>query len=64
VYRRGRENLSRKGVQELKRAQALERTNEREKRSAKEQIAVLDKRLGKDIGAESERTRLSKLKVG
>lgn len=43
---------------EAKLESALQRKAEREKRSPKEQLALLDKRLGKDQGAARERARL------
>lgn len=40
--------------------EALERKAERDKRSAKQQLAVLDARLGKGLGAKKEREQLAK----
>jgi len=40
--------------------EAIERNEERAKRSAAEQIAYLDTRLGKGQGATKERARLAK----
>lgn len=42
---------------------ALERQNSREKRSNKDQLAILDKRLGVGIGAKKERERLANTKT-
>jgi hypothetical protein len=39
--------------------EALERAEERDKRSAKQQLEVLDRRLGKGVGAKKERERLA-----
>lgn len=44
-----------------KNKEAEERAKERSKRSHKDQLAVLDSRLGKGIGASKERTRLAAL---
>lgn len=40
--------------------EAMERKAERDKRSAKQQLAVLDARLGKGAGAKKEREQLAK----
>ena len=40
---------------------AKERKQRREKRSPQEQLALLDRRLGKGVGARKERARLKKL---
>ena len=41
-------------------ADAADRARERNLRTPEEQLAVLDKRLGKDVGAKRERKRLDK----
>jgi hypothetical protein len=41
--------------------EAENRQSERSKRSNKDQLAVLDSRLGKDVGASKERLRLKSL---
>lgn len=41
--------------------EAEERAKERSKRSHKDQLAVLDSRLGKDVGAAKERMRLNSI---
>lgn len=41
------------------REEAEERKAERNKRSAKQQLAVLDERLGKGVGAKKEREKLA-----
>lgn len=47
---------------EARKAQALARQVVRDNRSAKEQLTLLDKRLGKGIGATQERARLETIK--
>jgi len=47
--------------QEEKRTLAEENRTARDARSAKEQIAALDHRLGKGVGAKKERYRLNKV---
>lgn len=42
-----------------KRHEAITRQSERDQRSAEEQIAILDRRLGPGVGAERERARLN-----
>lgn len=42
-----------------RREEAVERQAERDKRTAKQQIEMLDFRLGKGVGAKKERARLS-----
>ena len=44
----------------IRHEEALERQAVRDTRSNKEQLQVLDRRLGQDIGAVKERARLSK----
>jgi len=44
-----------------RRKTALERNEARSERSPQQQLAVLDERLGKGVGAEKERARLKKL---
>jgi hypothetical protein len=44
----------------VRKASADKRTEERSKRSAKEQLASLDKTLGVNLGASKERKRLNK----
>lgn len=44
-----------------KNKEAEERAKERSKRSHKEQLAILDSRLGKGVGATKERLRLNAL---
>lgn len=46
---------------EARTRKAGERAEARAKRSPKDQLAELDRRLGKDIGAKNERARLSAL---
>ena len=43
---------------EQKREEALERQQDRDTRSPEAQLKVLDRKLGKDCGAEKERMRL------
>lgn len=43
---------------DLKRQEANERQQKRNKRSPQDQIAVLDKKFGKDTGASKERAKL------
>ena|SRR3972149_4065181 len=47
-----------KGRKEDRKKEADKQVSEREKRSPKQQLAILDKRLGKGVGAKKERTRL------
>jgi len=49
-------------TKETKQDEAITRQEEREMRSNQEQLVVLDKRLGKDIGAKKERVKLKKKK--
>ena len=44
---------------EARRAAAEEMAEERSKRSSKEQLALLDQRLGKGMGARKERAKLA-----
>lgn len=48
-------------TQDERRKQAMERGRERKQRTPKEQLALLDVRLGKGVGAERERARLINL---
>ncbi len=48
---------------DARRRKAGERTTERDARSAREQLAILDARLGKNVGASKERDRLNVLAV-
>lgn len=43
----------------IAREQAKERQEARDKRTAQEQLDLLDKRLGKGVGAKRERARLA-----
>tara|TARA_Y100000310_G_scaffold344035_2_gene454690 strand:- start:3783 stop:3950 length:168 start_codon:yes stop_codon:yes gene_type:complete len=43
-----------------KQKEAITRSEDRSKRSAKEQLALLDQRLGSNVGARKERNRLAK----
>ena len=45
---------------EVKRKQASDRDTKRDLRTGKQQIACLDSRLGINVGAKKERTRLGK----
>lgn len=45
---------------DTKKAEAKKRQAERTKRTVTQQIAKLDKKLGKDVGAKKERKRLEK----
>ena len=54
------EEIRIKKTRENKRREAKEVGEVRGKRSSKEQIAILDKRLGKGVGAKKERARLNK----
>jgi cell shape-determining protein MreC len=47
--------------QSVRRKMATEREVEREKRSPREQLHLLDQRLGKGLGAKKERERLTAL---
>ena len=47
-----------KRTKEERRNQAIERQEKRDKLSNAKQIAVLDKKFGKDVGATKERLRL------
>lgn len=47
--------------QEVRRKMARERQEERKKRSPREQLRLLDQRLGKGLGAAKERERLGAL---
>ncbi len=44
---------------EQRKAESDERTKERSERSASQQVALLDHRLGQGVGAKKERARLS-----
>ena len=46
---------------EARRQEAIDRQAQRETRSHKQQLELLDQRLGKDVGAKRERERLSSL---
>tara|TARA_R110002020_G_scaffold50716_6_gene143104 strand:+ start:2687 stop:2875 length:189 start_codon:yes stop_codon:yes gene_type:complete len=50
-------NRGRKRREEL-RAQAVELAEQRATRSPKQQLTLLDQRLGKDVGAKKERAKL------
>ena len=50
--------MNRKTKMETRSAEAIARAEERGKRSAKEQLALLDHRLGVGIGAVKARNRL------
>lgn len=52
-----------KSLKDIRREEALERQKERDSRSAQQQLAFLDKRLGKGVGASKERKRLQS-KIG
>jgi len=47
-------------MKDSKQEEAVFRQEDRDKRSNQEQLDVLDKRLGRDIGAKKERARLKK----
>ena len=49
---------NRNDIKSIRRKEAEERMAEREKRSPKEQLDFLDRKLGKGKGAKRERTRL------
>jgi len=46
---------------DVKRAEAKERTEARSKRTPQQQLDLLDQRLGKGVGAQKERAKLTKL---
>lgn len=46
---------------EARREKAKDRQEERDKLSPREQLQALDKRLGKNVGAQKERARLQRL---
>jgi len=50
--------LRRRNRKERRRQEAELRQEERNERSSKEQLALLDRRLGKGVGAKKERQRL------
>ncbi len=52
-------NLSSRELREIRREEAQERQTARDTRSNSEQIALLNQRLGQDVGAEKERARLA-----
>jgi len=47
-------------MKDIKQEEAVFRQEDRDKRCNQEQLDVLDKRLGRDIGAKKERARLKK----
>lgn len=48
---------------DLRREEALKRQESRDKRSTAEQLKLLDEKLGIDVGAIKERTRLMRISV-
>jgi len=52
--------MNRKTETETRATEAITRSEDRAKRSAKEQLSLLNQRLGVNVGARKERNRLAK----
>ena len=53
-------NLRRSDLKEIRQTEAADRQAHRDTLTSKQQIAVLDRRLGEGVGAKKERARLAK----
>jgi hypothetical protein len=49
------------GRTEVRRAEAVQRAEDRATRTPQEQLRILDRRLGAGVGAQKERLKLNKL---